>query len=115
LNCQLENLKGKKDANGIPHREMPSAIHPTPINTPAMQGHVTQPNTRDVSMSAHQCPLTPRKNNQNLVLTTSKPKMRANINIATLNMNSLVAPTNNMSYTEKWSMINQTLNKYKIV
>ena len=29
-------------------------------------------------------------------------------------MNGLAAPTNNMSYTEKWSMINQTLNKHKI-
>jgi exonuclease III len=40
--------------------------------------------------------------------------MRANITIATLNMNGLAAPTNNMLYIDKWSMINQTLNKYKI-
>ena len=29
-------------------------------------------------------------------------------------MNGLSAPTSNMTYLEKWSMINQTLNKYKI-
>ena len=29
-------------------------------------------------------------------------------------MNRLTAPTSNMSFTGKWSMINQTLNKNKI-
>ena len=93
---------------------MPTTVHPSPINTPATQGHATQPDTRDAPVSAHQRTPTQRENNQNPIPTASKPKMRANINIATLNMNGLAAPTNNMSYTEKWSMINQTLNKYKI-
>ena len=43
-----------------------------------------------------------------------KTKLRANINIATLNMNGLSAPANNMSHMDKWAMINQTLNKFKI-
>ena len=29
-------------------------------------------------------------------------------------MNGLTAPTNGMTFLEKWAMINQTLNKYKI-
>lgn len=29
-------------------------------------------------------------------------------------MNGLLAPMHNMAYTEKWSMINQTLNQHKI-
>jgi ribonuclease HI/exonuclease III len=44
----------------------------------------------------------------------AKIKMRANINIATLNMNGLTAPTQGLTALGKWSMINQTLNQYKI-
>ena len=40
--------------------------------------------------------------------------MRANINVATLNMNGLTAPSSGMTFLEKWSMVNQTLNQYKI-
>jgi ribonuclease HI/exonuclease III len=40
--------------------------------------------------------------------------MKASINIATLNMNGLNAPSSGMDYKGKWSMINQTLNKHKI-
>jgi ribonuclease HI/exonuclease III len=44
----------------------------------------------------------------------TKKKLRANINIATLNMNGLSAPTHGMSALEKWAMVNQTLNQHKI-
>ena len=88
--------------------------HTPPMSNPATQGHATQPNTRDAPASAHQRTPIPRERDQNQIPATSKPKMRASINVATLNMNGLAAPTNNMSYTEKWSMINQTINKYKI-
>ena len=40
--------------------------------------------------------------------------MRANINIATLNMNGLTSPTHQMNHIRKWAMINQMLNKHKI-
>ena len=40
--------------------------------------------------------------------------MRANINIATLNMNGMSAPTSGMTGIEKWAMINQTLNEHNI-
>ncbi|KAH8982372.1 Endonuclease/exonuclease/phosphatase, partial [Lactarius akahatsu] len=41
-------------------------------------------------------------------------KRKANINIASLNLNGFTAPTSNMSGIEKWSMINNTLNTYNI-
>ena len=43
-----------------------------------------------------------------------KKRMRANINIATLNINGSSAPSCNLSLLEKWAMINQTLNEHKI-
>ena len=41
-------------------------------------------------------------------------KKKANINIATLNMNGATAPSHNMNLTEKWSMVNHTIRKHKI-
>ena len=43
-----------------------------------------------------------------------KKRMRANINIATLNINGSSAPSRSLSLLEKWAMINQTLNEHKI-
>lgn len=40
--------------------------------------------------------------------------MRANITVATLNMNGLTALTEGLTFLEKWALVNQTLNKYKI-
>jgi exonuclease III/polyhydroxyalkanoate synthesis regulator phasin len=40
--------------------------------------------------------------------------MKASINIATLNMNRLTAPSSQMNHIQKWAMINQMLNKHKI-
>src|ERR1019366_1605045 len=48
------------------------------------------------------------------VLPTNSLKMRANINIATLNMNGLLVPSSRLTPLEQWSKINQTLNQYKI-
>ena len=55
-----------------------------------------------------------RANDAPQATPAKKKNMRANINIATLNMNGLTAPTSGMTFLEKWSMVNQTLNKYKI-
>jgi ribonuclease HI/exonuclease III len=45
----------------------------------------------------------------------NKPyKKRANINIATLNINGATAPASNMNLIEKWSMINRTLRSERI-
>jgi exonuclease III len=46
--------------------------------------------------------------------TPNNAAIRANINIASLNMNGLSAPSSNMSFLSKWAMINTTLNKHKI-
>ena len=90
---------------------MPITPPPTP---PAAPTHdAMQPDTRAASTSANQRTPTPGEPYTNRT-HHKKQRMRANINIATLNMNGLSAPTNNMSYIEKWSMINQTLNKFKI-
>ena len=40
--------------------------------------------------------------------------MRANINISTLNMNGLTAPSHGMNFRQKWSTINSTLNQHKL-
>ena len=88
---------------------MPHA--PAPPMSPL--DNATRPNTRAATASAHQRTPIQRENHTNHI-NHKTPRMRANINIATLNMNGLSAPTNNMSYLDKWSMINQTLNKFKI-
>jgi len=40
--------------------------------------------------------------------------MKANINISTLNVNGLTAPSSDMNFQQKWSTINSTLNKHKL-
>ena len=42
------------------------------------------------------------------------PNMRANINLSTLNMNGLTAPSQGMNFRQKWSTINSTLNQHKL-
>ena len=42
------------------------------------------------------------------------PTIKANINMATLNVNGLSAPTSGMNFIQKWSMINATLNEHKL-
>ena len=41
-------------------------------------------------------------------------RMRANITIATLNVNGYAAPSSNMTGIDKWSTINRTINDHKI-
>jgi exonuclease III len=65
------------------------------------------------SESAHQRSPPPGAPNHQLCRETNQ-KLRANINIATLNMNGFTAPATNLSGIQKWSMINQTLNTHKI-
>ena len=93
------------------HHIVRCPIHLPPPMSPL--DNATRPNTRAVTASAQQRTPTQRENHTNYI-NHKMPRMRANINIATLNMNGLSALTNNMSYLDKWSMINQTLNKFKI-
>jgi exonuclease III len=44
----------------------------------------------------------------------NQPKKRANICIASLNVNGASAPTQNMNHIDKWSIINSTLRKERI-
>ena len=59
----------------------------------------------------HQHNPTPRDLNNHINPVNWKIK-RANINIATLNINGFMA--NSLTYLKKWSMVNQTLNEHKI-
>jgi len=70
-------------------------------------------NTREEQVDAHTRSPSPGAHNTQNPQNDAR-KMRANINIATLNMNGLAAPSAGMSPAEKWTMINQTLNKHKI-
>jgi exonuclease III len=79
----------------------------------ARQLNAPPPNTREGSASAPERTPTPGDNATQNNLKNEK-KMRASINIATLNMNGIAAPSSGLSLTEKWSMVNQTLNKFKI-
>lgn len=60
-------------------------------------------------------PRSPPPGTQNAETMAQKTeRKRANIVIGSLNMNGLAAPSRNMNYIEKWSMINQTLNRDNI-
>jgi exonuclease III len=89
----------------------PQAINHT-RNAPAHQQNARPPATREANIRANQRP--PRLGENINPPRPNKPKLRANINIATLNMNGYAAPSNNMSHLEKWTMINQTINKHRI-
>ena len=89
----------------------PQAINHTG-NAPAHQQNARPPATREANIRANQRP--PRLGENVNPPRPNKPKLRANINIATLNMNGYTAPSNNMSHLEKWTMINQTINKHRI-
>ena len=56
----------------------------------------------------------PGQNPSENVQTRSKPRMRASINIATLNMNGLAAQDGDTNPNGKWKWVNRTLNENKI-
>ena len=95
-----------------PHTPTANVTHPTQIEVP----NNTNPDNRHALQNTTQpLPVSMRRTNAPAYVPNKKKKnMRANINIATLNMNGMSAPTTGMSYLEKWTMINQTLNEHKI-
>jgi ribonuclease HI len=82
------------------------------------------PHTRVEQRYPHAAPPDPREGNERQNRDQPPPgqqnnnnnnyKKRANINIATLNINGATAPTSNMNLIEKWSTINRTIRKEKI-
>jgi hypothetical protein len=67
----------------------------------------------------HVAPHEPHNGNEGHTCDQALPgqqtyKKKANINIATLNINGATAPTHNMDLIEKWSMINRTIRENKI-
>jgi hypothetical protein len=64
-------------------------------------------------------PATPRDNQERQTTQPSGPapkkkSLRANIKIASLNINSATLPTENMSYQLKWKTISNTIQKDRI-
>ena len=87
-----------------------------PARTVVNQPNAARPNNRGMPHDAYQRP-PPGEVSEDAANTNqprAKNKLRANINVATLNMNGLTAPTQGLTALGKWSMINQTLNQYKI-
>ena len=114
MNIKRERLNRTNPA--MPFARRTAHTH-TPARLPEAQPNATRPDNRDATHDVYQrhphpggAPETDANPNQ----TRTKTKMRANITIATLNMNGLSAPTHGMNGLEKWSMVNQTLNQYKI-
>ena len=88
--------------NPAPHT--PVAVTPAPHTPPRAQhnaaGRENQPNNDNP---------TPRENRERNTI-----KKRANIKIASLNINGAAAPTQNMDHIEKWTLINSTIRTERI-
>ena len=85
---------------------MPNNI---PAELPATNAVPPDPHLRNEGQNHGQARIQLPPNNINHTY-----KKKANINIATLNINGATAPSHNMDLTEKWAMINQTIRKNKI-
>ena len=101
-----EYIKPCDKTNESLYLHMPNHAHNNP-EQPQVAG--LDPHHRIEELNRDQ-PTPGRDNNNN----TKTYKKRANINIATLNMNGATAPTSNMDLKEKWSMINNTIRTNKI-
>jgi exonuclease III len=95
----------------MPHNTVPLNV---PANSPVhlwMQGDQSQ--NSDARPGTQRCPPSPgptkmtNQRDRNL-------RCKANINMATLNINGFAAPTNHMSGIEKWVAINRTPDTHKI-
>jgi hypothetical protein len=84
------------------NQSQPPAPTLVPPNTP-------ESNISRAHQSANSVPPTPERPPLQM-----QPKNRANISIATQNMNGLMAPTSNMNFLEKWATINTNLNQNKL-
>ena len=98
---------------------------PTPAkmlrSSPQLQAHATPPGQREpcvpraygAPLGTHRYPPLPGAN----VNINHKPKnqtLKANISVASLNMNGFTAPNSNLSGIEKWSTVYRTINEHKI-
>jgi len=68
------------------------------------------------STHTHQCtpPQGSHPTHRDLQTPSQNQKQKANINIASLNMNGATAPSERMSCIDKWTMINRTIYNEKI-
>jgi len=82
---------------------------PTNADVECLQQNAVNPDPHHRNRGPNNGEAKPRQPNNNTIY-----KKRANINIATLNMNGTTTPSQNMDITEKWSMINHTIRKHKI-
>jgi exonuclease III len=96
-----------------PLTKMPRSS-PTPLATTPSTGQWNPWKTRSYSapLGTHQYPPT-QWGAHYINLKPKNQTLKANINIASLNMNGYAAPANNMSGIEKWSSLYQTMKKNK--
>ena len=85
-----------------------------PSTQTALSREERQPSMHTNTTEVTRSPQDQSNNSNGVPPRNERRKLRANINVATLNINGSSAPTNGMSLLEKWSMINQTLNEHKI-
>ena len=93
---------------------MPAPAHmPNPARANAGQNPARDvpldPQPRNEGHNNNVAPPGPLNNN-----TNNTYKKKANINIATVNINGATVPSKNMNLIEKWSMINKTIRTNKI-
>ena len=100
------NRTGLTRISGTPHVDPPRTQHNAPGN-PQLTGN------NDTNIPAPPQANPPLPNNPRPAGTVdNRPslRLRANITIATLNINGYTAPASNMTGIEKWSAINRTIN-----
>jgi exonuclease III len=110
---KISQLKNKSPARCNP-RSMPCInILPQAPNPPPGQREPRAARNNGPPEGAHQRPPTPR-DTETMRQSPKNQILRANINIATLNMNGFTAPANHMTGIEKWSAVYHTINENKI-
>ena len=93
--------------NPHPHTARASSPRPPPGGIAGPQPAVPQNRNR---ATAHQ----PTPGPTNGTAAEPQRKKRANVNIATLNINGASAPTANLNFVDKWSRINSTIKQNRI-
>jgi exonuclease III len=106
-------LLKNKTTRDCPLTKMPRSS-PAPLATTPSTSHRNPCKTHayGAPLGTHQYPPTQGGAN-NINLKLKNQTLKANINIASLNINGYTAPANNMSGIDKWSSVYQTMKKNK--
>jgi len=90
--------------------------NPTEVQACVETQDKTQPAPSNQMEHIHPTPRIRPKNqgNQQINKHPKKARLRANIRIASQNVNGAAAPSEHMNYKEKWKSISQTIHAEKI-